>query len=226
MKLTNCIIFLLIIVFPGYACEQQVKPKSETEQFTEILENTSESNDQNTSVNKRLNISDKEYSQAINNHTPLQQADIGLFQQLGNDEISTQLIKFTYNGAQNFPVATFLMATDSQNADLHKFIPYHLLYGNDFMGSDNIKLLIIDAKSLAAITKEIVLSAQHSIDESVTVSVSMLAVYNNRNIAAEIRLGEKGADSLRSRILNILSTYPNYKEMFKKNYNPLVPFGN
>lgn len=180
-----------------------------------------------SSTSSGLDITYEDYQKLIMHHKAKPLASMSSVVALAYQAIAESIIKISYIGNQNYPVRSLLLCTDGKSADLRHFIDYHLLYGNDMLGPNNIKLFVIDKATFLAILKNLSAKKYGGGGEK-TVSISVFS-RDPRNVhasATELRLDKEAAIHLQEYMSNLLAKYPSYVNFLNTIYNPLNPFEN
>jgi hypothetical protein len=208
------------------SCSTQQADTSYHDELVEIYQSL-EQEKAETSISSGLDINYEDYKNWIIHHKAKPLASMTSIMALAHQDITESLIKISYIGDQNYPVRSLLLCSDGNIANLWYFVDYHLLYGNDMLGPENIKLFVIDKTTFLAILKN--LSAKQdggSGEKTVSISVFSRDPRNGHASAAELLLDKQVAIHLHGYLNNLLIKYPSYVNFLNTHYNPLIPFGN
>jgi hypothetical protein len=207
------------------SCQTQQADTAYHDELVDIYQSLEQENPEST-TRSGLDIKYEDYQKSILHHKARPLASMSSVMALAHQEIAESLIKISYIGDQNYPVKSLLLCTDAKSADLGHYVDYHLLYGNDMLGPDNIKLFVIDKATFLAILKN--LSAKKYEDageKTVSISVFSRDPRNEHASATELRLDQEAAIHLQEYMRNLLAKYPGCVHFLNTLYNPLNPFG-
>lgn len=208
------------------SCQTRQADTSYHDELVDIYQSLEQENPE-SNTSSGLDIKYEDYQKSIMHQKAKPLASMASVMALAQRETAESLIKISYIGDQNHPVRSLLLCTDAKSADLRHFVDYHLLYGNDMLGPDNIKLFVVDKATFLAILKN--LSAKKyggSGEKTVSISVLSRGPRNEHASATELRLDKPAAIHLREYMRNLLAKYPGCVNFLNTLYNPLNPFGN